>query len=385
MRSYSYGLVHCSLALGLSGLAACSSPVASPADGGSPPGQSNLPITCITVARGGVGTVTDTQLASGAADQNRNFGASSLLDTGPFNGGQSQILIKMDPGTLPPILQFLSATLQLQVSQAGSGPILAYAVPVAWDEAAVTNNSFFANVDPSQLQGVAAGLIAPGSSVLNIDLSQFAYSVGQGAPNYGILLQQMGPDPYVFYSSETVDPTYRPTGEICFHPDLCKNVACSAQDQCHSAGSCDPTTGKCTNPTKADGTSCDDGSPATSNDLCAQGVCKGSAPGNVYPLFAGGSGFSCPTGSTVWVLASGTLSPTSSAQAKVACEACYGAGQCYNSDEDSGGLAWGPMSAMPPSCKQAYFGYTKGITGDTGRAWAMCNSSQTFGYWGKQP
>ena len=36
---------------------------------------------------------------------------------------------------------------------------------------------------------------------------------------------------------------------------------------------CDPATGACTNPAKANGTSCDDGNPCTTNDACQDGVC----------------------------------------------------------------------------------------------------------------
>jgi hypothetical protein len=390
MRFLSYGLVKSSLPVGLWGLAACSSPVATNPDGGNNPNlNNNLPTTCITVQRNVLGTVADTQIASdpSGVNQGRNFGSSSLLDVGPFNGGQSQLLIKMDPGPLPPILQFLSATMQIPVSQAANTTIQAYQVPVAWDEGSVTWNSFYGAAGPSPLTLVGNGYLTAGSTVLDLDLSQFAYAVGKGAPNNGLLLVQTGTDPAIFYSSESATIANRPSAQICFHPDLCANVTCAALDQCHTAGTCDPSTGKCPNPSKPDGTTCNDGSALTTSDVCTQGVCTGTPTGGgtVYPLFSGGPGFTCTTGSTVWVLSSGTLDPTSSAQAQAACEACYGTGMCYNSAEDSAGLSWGPMSAMPPSCGQAYFGYTTGITGDNGRAFTMCNSSKTFGYWGKQP
>lgn len=388
MRSRSYGLDYWFLLSGLGGLAACTSPVTNQNSTGPTDPYAKLPTKCINVLRGKLGTVADTQIASdpSGTQQSRNFGSSALLNAGPFNGGQSQLLIKLDPGQLPPVLAYLSATLQLQVSKAGSGPILAYQVPVPWDEATVTWNSFYSTVDPSQLTQVATGSIPAGSNLLNMDIGQFAYSITKGTPNHGLLLVPPGNDPSIFMASETVDATYRPSAEICFHPDLCANMTCSALDQCHTAGTCDPSTGKCPNPAKPDGTDCDDGASVTRSDVCVQGVCKGKpAQGTVYPLFSGGPGFTCPTGSTVWVLPSGTLSPTSSAQAQAACEACYGAGNCYNSDEDSGGLSWGPKSATQPACGQSYFGYTTGITGDNGRAWAVCNSGKTFGYWGKQP
>jgi hypothetical protein len=43
-------------------------------------------------------------------------------------------------------------------------------------------------------------------------------------------------------------------------------VTCAAQDACHEAGTCDPSTGECSNPEIADGTACDDGA-------CFDGVC----------------------------------------------------------------------------------------------------------------
>ena len=62
----------------------------------------------------------------------------------------------------------------------------------------------------------------------------------------------------------------------CRNLQICVGVICSASDQCHHTGSCDPTSGLCTDPPKADGTLCDDGSPATSNDRCDKGVCLGT-------------------------------------------------------------------------------------------------------------
>ena len=55
-------------------------------------------------------------------------------------------------------------------------------------------------------------------------------------------------------------------------------VTCAAPDQCHSAGVCDPLSGKCSNPTLADGTPCNDGNACTQLDTCIAGVCQGSNP-----------------------------------------------------------------------------------------------------------
>ncbi len=53
-------------------------------------------------------------------------------------------------------------------------------------------------------------------------------------------------------------------------------VTCVAIDDCHDNGTCAPTTGTCSTPTKADSTPCSDANPCTTNDACSAGVC---APG----------------------------------------------------------------------------------------------------------
>jgi hypothetical protein len=55
-------------------------------------------------------------------------------------------------------------------------------------------------------------------------------------------------------------------------------VTCSALDQCHVAGTCNPATGFCSHPTAANGTACTDGNPCTQTDTCQSGVCNGGTP-----------------------------------------------------------------------------------------------------------
>lgn len=63
---------------------------------------------------------------------------------------------------------------------------------------------------------------------------------------------------------------------VAFAPERCASVVCTALDTCHDVGVCDPSTGACSNPPKADGTTCDDGAACTTNDVCAQGTCSGT-------------------------------------------------------------------------------------------------------------
>jgi YD repeat-containing protein len=73
-------------------------------------------------------------------------------------------------------------------------------------------------------------------------------------------------------------------GDACTQTDTCvagvctgtNAVVCTAIDQCHEAGTCDPATGACSNPAKADGTACNDGNACTQTDTCVAGVCTGA-------------------------------------------------------------------------------------------------------------
>jgi len=82
-------------------------------------------------------------------------------------------------------------------------------------------------------------------------------------------------------------------GTACADADLCNGaetcnatgtcvagtaVVCSASDQCHVAGTCNASTGACTNPAKADGSSCSDANACTQSDTCQAGACVGASP-----------------------------------------------------------------------------------------------------------
>ena len=73
----------------------------------------------------------------------------------------------------------------------------------------------------------------------------------------------------------------------CTQNDSCQNgvctagsaVVCTASDQCHVVGTCNPSTGVCSNPAKADGTGCNaDSNACTQNDTCQAGLCTAGAP-----------------------------------------------------------------------------------------------------------
>jgi cysteine-rich repeat protein len=59
----------------------------------------------------------------------------------------------------------------------------------------------------------------------------------------------------------------------CDSSDPCAYVTCTAQDQCHLAGVCNPATGTCSNPVKPNNSPCSDGNTCTPGDKCVSGAC----------------------------------------------------------------------------------------------------------------
>src|SRR5207248_563673 len=92
------------------------------------------------------------------------------------------------------------------------------------------------------------------------------------------------------------------------------SVTCTASDQCHDAGECSPTTGLCSNPAKANGSSCD-----LDSDLCTRATCEAAA---------------CTAGSSVTCTAS---------------DRCHEAAEC----SPTTGLCSNPAKANGPSCDLA--------------------------------
>ena len=75
-------------------------------------------------------------------------------------------------------------------------------------------------------------------------------------------------------------------GDACNGIEVCVSgtcqpgtpVVCTALDQCHAIGTCDPASGACSNPAVADGTACNDGLFCNVGETCSAGVCGGGFP-----------------------------------------------------------------------------------------------------------
>jgi hypothetical protein len=81
-------------------------------------------------------------------------------------------------------------------------------------------------------------------------------------------------------------------GNACTQSDKCDDgacvpgaaVTCTALDQCHTAGTCNPANGQCSQPAKNNGTGCDDDNACTQSDTCQGGSCVGANPVTCAPL-----------------------------------------------------------------------------------------------------
>src|SRR5947208_6129167 len=66
------------------------------------------------------------------------------------------------------------------------------------------------------------------------------------------------------------------SGETCQNGrcgSSASTVTCTALDRCHVAATCDRVSGVCSNPNKANGTACDDNNACTSGETCQNGAC----------------------------------------------------------------------------------------------------------------
>lgn len=112
----------------------------------------------------------------------------------------------------------------------------------------------------------------------------------------------------------------------CTQSDSCQSgacvgaspVTCTALDQCHTAGTCNPTSGVCSNPSKANGSSCNDGNLCSSGDTCQAGTCTGTAvtctagADACHPGVCDPASGACSNANVCAFYGVGSLSPTAS-------------------------------------------------------------------------
>jgi len=127
-------------------------------------------------------------------------------------------------------------------------------------------------------------------------------------------------------------------GETC-SAGVCGGGApfvCTPIDQCHFAGSCNPTDGSCSTPNRPDGTPCSDGNACTQVDACGGGVCLGGSPVVCAPSDACHDAGTCNSGTGAC-----------SSPAKPDGTPCDDANACTFSDQCTGGVCAGTGPLLP--------------------------------------
>jgi RHS repeat-associated protein len=120
----------------------------------------------------------------------------------------------------------------------------------------------------------ASGTCTPGTAVTCVALDQ-CHQVGTCDPGTGACSNPSKPD------GTTCDDSSACTQADTCHAGSCVGsnpVTCAASDACHDAGTCDPTSGQCSNPTKPDGASCADANVCNGSETCHAGACTAGTP-----------------------------------------------------------------------------------------------------------
>lgn len=149
-------------------------------------------------------------------------------------------------------------------------------------------------------------------------------------------------------------------GNPCTTNDVCRNgvcggtaIQCTPLDQCHVAGTC--SGGICSNPPALNGSACNDGNPCTKNDICTNGTCAGTS-------------YSCPALSQCQSGASCNGDGTCTFANKLNGTACNDGNACTSSDQCTNGTCAGtPYTCATNQCQIA----------------ATCNGDGTCAYTNK--
>lgn len=262
-------------------------------------GKAALGATCVTIRRGEAGDVHDTFL--GGDYPTSAAGADSNIYIGGSSGGHENIaLYGFDLGPIPAGAVITQADLHVYVSwNQEYGQIEAHRVTAPWSQATVTAASFdaAANIAPA-LEDTFSGYDV-GWKTASLTTLVSGWVTG-AIPNHGVALRESTEHHHHSYGSES-SAWSRPYLVVCYDGascgdglqnqgesgidcggpcapcSPCSGVVCAPPDQCHAAGTCDPSTGVCDHPPLADGTACDDGDVCTQSDACQAGTCAGAA------------------------------------------------------------------------------------------------------------
>ena len=142
----------------------------------------------------------------------------------------------------------------------------------------------------------------------------------------------------------------------CTRSDTCQNgacaggnpVACTALDQCHDVGTCSPSTGTCSNPSKINGALCNDARLCTMGDRCLEGICTGTV--------------SCPAIDQCHIAGACDALGACTAPLKPNGSACNDTSPCTSQDLCTNGVCRGTTTVTCPASDQCH---DPGVCNDT--------------------
>jgi hypothetical protein len=161
---------------------------------------------------------------------------------------------------------------------------------------------------------------------------------------------------------------------FCTQTDKCQSgvcngsnpVICTASDQCHVAGTCDPELGTCSTPNAANGIGCNDGNPCTTGEACGGGVCTGgtaiTAPAETHNVVAAANkntySWSAVATATRYDVVRGRLSglPVGPGGADEVCFDNLGATSVIDTGTPTNGTGFWYLSRGENSCGNGTFG-----------------------------
>jgi hypothetical protein len=170
---------------------------------------------CVTFQRGTFGTTADTQIS--AASVTKNYGTTTVANTGLVSGGVRQTLLSFDLSPIPAGSTISSSTLSVYENQASSpaSTVEVHRITAPWAETTVTWSSLGGAYDATIAASFASGAAAGSRSADLTALTQ-GWKSGSIASD-GVLLSQPGTSGVTsFNTAEVTTASTRPALSVCF-------------------------------------------------------------------------------------------------------------------------------------------------------------------------
>jgi len=129
--------------------------------------------------------------------------------------------------------------------------------------------------DACSRRDVCRGGVCTGEDPVSCAPSDQCHDTGECDPQTGTCSDPARPEDHPCDDGDACTRSDGCRSGVCVGSDL---LECPPPDQCYAEGMCDPSTGLCVDRVKETGAPCDDGNACTRSDECTSGVCVGGDP-----------------------------------------------------------------------------------------------------------